>query len=58
MLYMSGKTFSTCGRAKRGETASLKNFCKLIHTVHMLFFTLNISPKKVSVSGGYCDVSR
>ena len=56
MLYMSGKTFSTCGRAKRGETASLKNFCT--YAVHMLFFTLNISPKKVSVSGGYCDVSR
>ena len=38
--------------------ASLKNFCKLIYTVHMLFFTLTISPKKLSVSGGYCNVSR
>ena len=55
---MSGKTSSTRGRAKCSETASLKNFYKLIHTVHMLFFTLNISPKKLSVSGGYFNVSR
>ena len=35
----------------------LNNIYKLIHTVHMLFFTFNISPKKLSVSGGYCNVS-
>ena len=47
-----------CGRANCGETASLKNFYKFIHTVHMLFFTLSVSPKKFSSSGSYCNVSR
>ena len=41
---MSGKTSWTYLTAKYGETASLKNFYKLIHTVHK-FFTLKISPK-------------
>ena len=46
-LYMSGKTSSTCWRAKCGETASLKIFYNLIHTVQKLFFALNISLKKL-----------
>ena len=50
---MSGKTSWTYLTAKYGETASLKNFYKLIHTVHK-FFTLKISPKV----GGYFNVSR
>ena len=44
---MSGKTSFTCWRAKCCETASLKFFFKLIHTIRMLFFS--------GVSGGHCN---
>ena len=30
---------------------------ELTHTVHMLFFTLSTSSKKLSLSGDYCNVS-
>ena len=55
---MSEKTSWACRRAKYGERASLKNFYKLIHTVHILLFTLKINPKKLCLSGGYGNVSR
>ena len=49
-LYMSGKTSSKCWRATCNKTASFKNAYKFIYSVHnMLFFTMNISPKKLSL---------
>ena len=53
-LYMSGKASLTCWRAKCSETAGLKNYYWLIHTVYVLFFLDLIQVTRTSVSCDYC----